>query len=109
METRLWLLQRVSALVMAPLVLIHLGLILYAVQGGLSAEEILARTRGSLFWALFYGLFVLAAAVHGGIGLRAVLREATGLPAGTTAAACLGFAALLVFLGLRAVHAVVSG
>ena len=63
-ETRLWLLQRATALVMAPLVFGHLALIVYAVQGGLSAEEILSRTRGSVFWAAFYGVFVLAAAVE---------------------------------------------
>src|SRR3546814_15893885 len=42
-----------------------------------SAGEILARTRGSPGWALFYGLFVLAAAVHAPIGLRNVVQEHT--------------------------------
>ena len=32
--------QRLSALIMAPLVLTHLGLMIYAVRGGLSAAEI---------------------------------------------------------------------
>lgn len=94
---------------MAPLVIVHLGLIVYAVQGGLSAEEILARTRGSLAWAAFYGLFVLAAALHGSIGLRSVLREATRLSPGTVALVAAGFAVLLMLLGLRAVYAVVIG
>lgn len=109
METRLWLLQRATALVMAPLVLVHLVLIVYAVQGGLSAEEILARTRGSLAWGAFYGLFVLAAALHGAIGLRSVLREATRLSAAAVALIALAFAALLILLGLRAVYAVTVG
>lgn len=107
-ETRLWLLQRATALIMAPLVVVHLGLIVYAVQGGLSAEEILARTRGSAGWAVFYGLFVLAAAVHGSIGLRTVLREVTSLPRGVVALIALAFALLLLALGLRAVYAVVA-
>src|SRR3546814_5808086 len=51
--------------------------ILIAVEGGLTAGEILARTRGSPGWALFYGLFVLAAAVHAPIGLRNVVQEHT--------------------------------
>ena len=45
MSARLFLLQRLSALVLAPLVLIHLGLILYAVGDGLSAGEILGRAE----------------------------------------------------------------
>ncbi|MCP4388728.1 MAG: succinate dehydrogenase, partial [Gammaproteobacteria bacterium] len=45
-ELRLYLAQRISAAIMAPLVLVHLGVMIYAIQGGLSADEILARTRG---------------------------------------------------------------
>lgn len=98
--------QRLSALVLAPLVLVHLGLILYAVQGGLSAEEILARTRGSLFWLIFYGLFVLAAALHASIGLRNIVAEMTRWR-GTTLSLAMGLFGLgLVALGLRAVAAV---
>ena len=73
MSMRLYLLQRASAAILAPLVLVHLALIAYAVQGGLSAAEILARTRGSAGWAVFYGLFVATVAVHGSIGLRTIL------------------------------------
>ena len=65
----LFLAQRASALVLAPLVLIHLGLAIYAIHGGLTAAEILGRTQGSLGWTLFYGLFVVAAAIHAPIGL----------------------------------------
>ncbi len=106
-ETRLYLLQRLSAMILAPLVLVHLGLVIYAVRGGLSAAEILSRTQGSLFWMLFYGLFVVAVAVHAPIGLRNVLREWTpwrgrGLDWALAAIAC-----LLLAVGLRAVAAVV--
>ena len=106
-EARLYLLQRLSALLLAPLVLVHLGVILYAVRGGLSAAEILSRTQGSAFWALFYGLFVLAAAVHAPIGLRNVLREWTPWRGRSLDWAMAAFAALLIVLGLRAVAAVV--
>ncbi|MCB1744052.1 MAG: succinate dehydrogenase [Gammaproteobacteria bacterium] len=100
-------LQRGTALLLAPLVLVHLGLIIYAVRGGLSANEILARTQGSTGWGLFYALFVLAVSVHAGIGLRNVLDEATGLPRGASAALAHLFMLLLLVLGLRAVYAVV--
>ena len=36
-EARLYLLQRLSAMILAPFVLVHLGLVIYAVRGGLSA------------------------------------------------------------------------
>ncbi|WP_193185858.1 succinate dehydrogenase [Nisaea sediminum] len=108
LEARLYLLQRASAMLLAPLVLVHLGLILYAIEGGLSAGEILGRTKGSLFWAGFYGLFVLAAALHAPIGLRNVLREWTGWKGRSLDLATSAFALLLLGLGLRAVWAVTA-
>ncbi len=106
MNARLSLLQRLSALVLAPLVLVHLGLIVFAIQDGLSAAEILGRTRGSFGWGLFYGLFVLAAAVHGPIGLRSVISEMTPWRGRGLDLAMLLFALVLLGLGLRAVAAV---
>ncbi len=104
---RLYLAQRITAAIMAPLVLLHLAVILYAVQGGLSAEEILARTQGSVLWAFIYGLFVICASTHAAIGLTTILHEWT--PLGRTAAANVAhvFSSLLLVLGLRAVYAVV--
>lgn len=105
-EARLYLLQRLSAAVLAPLVLVHLIVIVYAVQGGLSAAEILGRTRGSVAWGAFYGLFVLATAIHAPIGLRAVLREWTAWRGRSLDYAMLALAVALALLGLRAVIAV---
>ena len=107
MSTRLYLLQRGSAMVLAPLVLIHLAVILLAVEGGLSAAEILGRTRGSVLWGAFYSLFVVAAAVHGPIGLRTVISEMTPWRGRSLDLATALFALLLLALGLRAVAAVV--
>jgi fumarate reductase subunit C len=104
----LFILQRATALILAPLVLVHLGLIVYAVQGGLTAAEILERTAGSVLWAGFYGLFVLAAAVHAGIGLRNVIDELTPLPPRAVDLLAGGMALLLLVLGLRAVIAVAA-
>jgi fumarate reductase subunit C len=53
-------------------------------------------------------VFVVAVAVHAPIGVRNVLREWTGLPRGMVDAMALGFAVLLLALGLRAVWAVVG-
>ena len=102
----LFLAQRASALVLAPLVLVHLALAIYAIHGGLTAAEILARTQGSLGWSLFYGLFVVAAAVHAPIGLRNVLREWLGWKGLSVNLALAAFGLLLLVLGFRAVSAV---
>lgn len=106
MEARLFLAQRITAMLLAPLVLAHLALILWAVRGGLSADEILGRTQGSLGWAAFYVLFVLATAVHAPIGLRNVLRETTGLGRRLIDRAMLATGVVLALAGLRAVWAV---
>jgi fumarate reductase subunit C len=107
MNVRLYLWQRLTAAVIAPLVLVHVAVIFYATRKGLSAADILARTRGSLTWAFFYGVFVVAAAIHATIGVRNVLTEWSPLRdrgAGLLASA---FGVLLFLLGARAVVAVV--
>ncbi len=106
-EALLYGAQRLTAMILAPLVLVHLGLILYAVEDGLTAQEILSRTRGSLEWAAFYTVFVLSAAVHAPLGLRNILREWVGLKGVTVDIALFLFAALLAGLGLRAVLALI--
>ena len=108
MERRLFGLQRLTAMVLAPLVLVHLGLVLVAIRGGLTAGEILARTQGSVGWALFYGLFVVAVAIHAPIGVRNVLREWTGVGPRAVDLLVLAFGGLLLVVGLRAVWAVVG-
>lgn len=107
MNVRLYILQRATAAIMAPLVLVHLVLIFYATSRGLSAAEILGRTQGSIGWGLYYGLFVLAAATHGAIGLRTIAGEWLGLKGVGLAALMWGFGLVLAALGLRAVAAVV--
>lgn len=104
----MFVLQRLSALILAPLVIAHLVLILIVVEGGLSADEILGRTRGSVGWALFYGLFVLAAAVHAPIGLRNVIREHTGWRGRSLGTAMAVLGVVLALIGGRAVYAVVG-
>jgi len=47
LNLRLYMLQRITALLMAPLVIGHLAVMIYAIQGGLSTAEILGRTQGS--------------------------------------------------------------
>ncbi len=108
LDARLFLLQRASAVVMAPLVLIHLAVIIFAVRGGLDAAEILSRTRGSWVWGAYYGFFVIAASVHAAIGLRVIGFETFGGSRRTLDVATIGIAALLALIGLRAVFAVVA-
>jgi succinate dehydrogenase subunit C len=106
-QARRWYWQRISAMVLVVCVLVHLAGIGYAVRGGLSAAEILGRTRGNWAFAIFYAVFVVASAVHVPVGIANIAREATGL--GERAALWLGraVALLLLAMGLRAVAAVV--
>ena len=105
-ETGLWILQRASAAVLALCVVVHLATIVYAVQGGLSGAEILGRTRGNLGWFAFYSAFVLAASVHAPIGLRAVFIEWLRWRGRSRDVMLAAFAALLAWMGMRAVLAV---
>jgi fumarate reductase subunit C len=107
-QARLWYLQRLSAMVMAVFVAVHIGIIVYAVRGGLSGGEILARTQGSLGFAAFYGLFVLACAVHVPIGLLRIAEEWLRWRGPSAVAAALAFGLLLAGMGLRAVYGVIA-
>lgn len=103
---RLYMLQRITALLMVPLVLGHLAVMIYAAQGGLSAAEILSRTQGSFLWFAFYGTFVAAVSVHGAIGLRTIAHEWGGLN-GIALSAFMWVTGIGLFaLGARAVWAV---
>jgi fumarate reductase subunit C len=107
LDLRLYMAQRLSALVMIPLVLGHIAVMIYAINDGLTAGEILSRTQGSLAWALFYGTFVLAVSVHGAIGLRTIAYEWFKLPARHLTLFTHAVGLVLLALGLRAVFAVV--
>ncbi len=107
MNVRLYILQRGTAALMVPLIVVHLAVIFYATRHQLSAEDILARTRNSATWALFYGTFVVAASIHAAIGVRNVLTEWSGLSGRMSGLLGFLFGAMLLALGLRAVAAVV--
>ena len=101
-----WAAQRATAVVLAVCVAVHLVTIIYAVRNGLSASEILGRTRGNLAWAVFYAVFVVSAAVHGAIGLRTVASEWLRLRGDVLEVAMTAVGLALTVLGLRAVYAV---
>ena len=106
LDIRLYMAQRLSALIMVPLVIGHIAVMIYAVQGGLTVNEILGRTQGSFAWFLFYGSFVVAVSVHGAIGLRVITFEWLGLKGHSlTILSWMVFGGLLG-LGGRAVFAV---
>lgn len=106
LDIRLYMAQRITALLMAPLVLGHIVVMIYAVQGGLSSDEILGRTQGSFLWFLFYGTFVTTVSIHGAIGVRTVLHEWVGVKGASLSVATVAIGACLFMLGARAVWAV---
>jgi fumarate reductase subunit C len=105
-QVLIWTAQRVTAAVLAVCVVVHLVTIVYAVRNGLSAAEILGRTRGNAAWAAFYMLFVAAVAVHAPIGLRNFLSESFGWRGAGLEIAVMVVALALVMCGFRAVYAV---
>lgn len=107
MNVRLYVWQRGTAAILAPLVLGHIAVIFYATRQGLSAADILARTRGSILWAAYYGLFVAAVSIHASIGIRNVLSEWSPLNERKTGLLAILFGLLLALVGVRAVAAVV--
>ena len=107
-QAKRWYWQRISAMVLAVCVSVHLVVIIYAVRGGLSAAEILDRTRGSIAFGAFYAVFVIACAVHVPVGLANIAREWWGMGAATALWASRAFGVLLLAMGLRAVWAVVA-
>ncbi|GJE58023.1 succinate dehydrogenase [Methylobacterium trifolii] len=106
MSPLLYLAQRGTAAILALTVAVHLATIVYAVRGGLTAGEILARTHGNAGFLAFYAVFVLAAAIHAPIGLRSVLREWTGWRGRSLDVAMIALSAVIAVLGLRAALAV---
>ncbi len=107
MNVRLYVWQRATAAVMAPLVLGHIALIFYATRQGLTAADILARTQGSIVWAAYYGVFVAAVSIHAAIGVRNILSEWSPLTERRGDIFALLFGLILAVLGARAVAAVV--
>jgi fumarate reductase subunit C len=107
MTVRLYVWQRLTAAIMVPLVLLHVAVIVYATRKGMTAADILARTRGSLAWAACYGSFVAAVAIHAAIGVRNVLTEWSSLNERGAGSLAVGFGFVLLVLGMRAVAALV--
>ena len=107
-QARRWYGQRISAMVLALCVAVHLAVMVYAVRGGLSAAGILGRTQGNWAVAAFYAVFVLACAVHVPPGLCNIAREWWRMPAEAALWLSRAFGLLLLVLGLRAVWAVVA-
>ena len=102
-EIWLFIAQRASAAILAPLIIIHLATMIYAVQGGLSAKEIVDRTEGSFIWGTIYGLFVAMVAVHAPIGMRSIIREITPWRGKSLDWAAVFFFVLIAVLGIRAI------
>ena len=102
-ETKLWVWQRISAAVLGICVVVHLVLIILAVQDGLSAAEIIGRVSGNLSWLLFYIVFVIAVAIHAPIGVRTILNEMTGLKPSQTHLVMAVLCLVILSMGFRTV------
>ncbi|HEY3595977.1 MAG TPA: succinate dehydrogenase [Paraburkholderia sp.] len=104
-----WRVQRISAMVLALCVAVHLVTMIIVVHGGLSAEAVVARLHGNAAWGFFYAVFVLAAAAHVPVGLRRIAEEWLGWRGASVFAASVLIGLMLALAGLRAVFALVGG
>lgn len=108
LQAKLWYAQRISAMILGLCVAIHLFIMFYAIRGGLTAGEILGRTQGNWFFALFYEVFVLACFIHAPIGLANILRENFPRSPGVRVLPWI-LAILILVLGTTAVFGVFTG
>jgi len=104
---KLWLVQRLSGMLLGLFVVIHLVTMIVTIQGGVTAREMLDHTSGNWLVGAFYSVFAIAAAVHGSIGLRTVAQEVVGWRGGSLNVVIGGFCILLSVLGLSAVKGLV--
>ncbi len=107
-QALLWYAQRVSAMVLALCVVVHLGGMIYAVRGGLTAAEILGRTKGNWEFGAFYAVFVVACAIHAPIGVANIVAETRAGRGSSPLIVASVLALAILALGLRAVYAVVA-
>jgi fumarate reductase subunit C len=107
MNVRLYVWQRATAALLAPLVLVHIAVIFYATRQGMTAADILARTHGSVVWSSYYGLFVAAASIHASIGVRNILSEWSPLDDRRAGLCAVALGLVLAVLGCHAIVALV--
>jgi fumarate reductase subunit C len=107
MNVRLYVWQRGTAAVLAPLVMVHIAVIFYAAHQGMTAAEILSRTHGSAVWASYYALFVAAASIHASVGVRNILAEWSPLGDRGAGLFAVVLGIMLALLGFNAIVALV--
>lgn len=109
MSLQLFWWQRITALLMAPMIMVHLATIIYATGVELTTEAILQRTQGSVAWAIFYAAFVICAAIHAAIGVCTILVENDKIKESVAAFISASFGIVLLGVGMYAVYSVYSG
>ena len=70
------------------------------------SSDLLGRTRGSVSWGAFYGVFVLAVAIHAPLGVRTIAAEWLGWRGRAANIVVALFGVALAVLGARAIVAV---
>lgn len=106
-QARAWYWQRISAMVLTVFVMVHLVVMIVAIRGGLTAAEILGRTKGSWTFGIFYGLFVLACAAHVPLGVVKISQEWGRISDSTAYMIGRIFAFIILVMGAAAVWGVV--
>ena len=101
-----YILQRLTGVMLAAFLFIHLITIIFAVKGGLSVAEIVDRVRGNIGWIAFYGIFILTVVIHATIGLRNIISELTSIDERTIGLISSAYAIIALILGYFALRAI---
>ena len=107
-ETWFYAAQRITAMILLPMVVAHLATIIYASKVGLTADAILARTQASPWLAVFYASFVIAASIHAPLGIRMILLEWARMSRPVAGWCSFVLFLLLLGLGMRGVVAITN-
>lgn len=109
LEARLYVLQRLTAAMMAPMVIAHLVTILYATRAELTASSIIERVQSSPWLIVFYTAFVVMVAIHAPLGLRKILVEWVRILPRSANIISLALFVIFLMMGLRGVWALTGG
>lgn len=103
LEIKLWLAHRLTGMALGLFVVIHIITMIVVIQNGLSADQIMERTSSNFLVGVFYALFVVAAAIHGAIGLRTVAQEVLNWRGTSLDVVMFLFFTLLCVMGMTAI------
>lgn len=69
-----WFLQRLTALLLVIILVVHI-IVTHFTSGSINFETVVQRIQSSIFWLIFYSLFLLSALFHGINGVYGIIED----------------------------------